>query len=46
MVISGEGDVYSGEEMSGWLRQTGWTTLGMGLLNGSTSLLVAEVNAA
>jgi hypothetical protein len=46
LVMSREGDVYSEQEMSGWLRQTGWTTLGLEPLNGSTSLLVAEANAA
>lgn len=42
MVVSGEGDVYSEEEMGGWLRQTGWSPLERRSLGDATSLLVAE----
>ena len=42
MVVSGEGDVYSEEEMSGWLKQTGWSALERKPLGDATSLLVAE----
>jgi SAM-dependent methyltransferase len=36
------GDVYSEAEMAGWLRETGWTPLGLRPLAGPQSLIVAE----
>lgn len=41
-VITGEGDVYSEEEASLWLRETGWRTVERKPLAGAVSLLVAE----
>lgn len=42
MMISGEGDVYSEEEVRDWLQQTGWKALKRRPLAGASSLLVAE----
>jgi SAM-dependent methyltransferase len=44
-VVTGEGDVYSEEEASGWLRQTGWRIVERKPLAGAVSLLVAETAA-
>ncbi len=44
-VITGEGDVYSEEEASNWLQETGWHTLELKPLAGAVSLLVAEAAA-
>ena len=41
-MFTGEGDVYSEEEVSGWLRQTGWQALERKPLAGPASLIVAE----
>jgi ubiquinone/menaquinone biosynthesis C-methylase UbiE len=37
----GEGDVYSEDEVAGWLEETGWMSLGLRPLAGGASLLVA-----
>ncbi len=42
LMIAGEGDVYSEEELRGWLRDAGWRPLMHTPLTGPTSLLVAE----
>jgi hypothetical protein len=42
LVIAGEGDVYSEEELHDWLQDTGWRLLEHRPLTGPTSLLVAE----
>ena len=42
LIITGEGDVYSEEEVSGWLRETGWRALERKHLAGPQSLIVAE----
>jgi hypothetical protein len=42
LLMAGEGDVYSVEELSGWLRDSGWCPLEHRVLTGPTSLLVAE----
>ena len=44
-VITGEGDVYSEEEASGWLQESGWRAVERKLLAGPVSLLVAETAA-
>jgi hypothetical protein len=41
-MIAGEGDVYSEEELRGWLHDAGWRPLMHTPLTGPTSLLVAE----
>jgi len=41
-VITGEGDVYSEEEATGWLQETGWRAVDRKPLAGAVSLLVAE----
>jgi len=42
LVITGEGDVYSEEEVHGWLRASGWQPVERKPLAGPISLLVAE----
>jgi O-methyltransferase domain/Dimerisation domain len=42
LVITGEGDVYSEQETSAWLAQTGWQALERVPLAGPISLVVAE----
>jgi SAM-dependent methyltransferase len=42
LVITGEGDVYSEQEASDWLTQTGWRALEHKPLAGPISVLVAE----
>lgn len=41
LVNTGEGDVYSEEELRAWLQDTGWQPLEITPLTGPTSLLVA-----
>lgn len=41
LVLAGEGDVYSAEELCEWLRDTGWRPLEHKPLSGPTNLLVA-----
>jgi hypothetical protein len=42
LVIAGEGDVYSEEEVRGWLQQTGWHFVERTPLAGPGGLVVAE----
>jgi hypothetical protein len=42
LLRSGEGDVYSEEEVRGWLQVTGWRPLERKPLAGASSLVVAE----
>ncbi len=42
LMFTGEGDVYSEEEVRGWLGETGWRTLEHKPLAGPQSLIVAE----
>lgn len=42
LVITGEGDVYSEEEVNRWLRETGWRALEHKPLAGPISVIVAE----
>jgi SAM-dependent methyltransferase len=42
LMIAGEGDVYSEDELRGWLRDAGWQPLVYTPLTGPTSLLVSE----
>jgi trans-aconitate methyltransferase len=42
LLIAGEGDVYSEEEVRAWLQETGWQPLEHTPLTGPTTLLVAE----
>jgi SAM-dependent methyltransferase len=42
LLVTGEGDVYSAEEVRDWLRGTGWRMLERKPLAGPTSLIVAE----
>ena len=42
LMITGEGDVYSEEEVRGWLNETGWQALERKPLAGPQSLIVAE----
>jgi SAM-dependent methyltransferase len=42
LVITGEGDVYSDEEVTGWLEGTGWRTLDRRTVTGPVSVVVAE----
>ncbi|GHO64627.1 O-methyltransferase [Ktedonobacter sp. SOSP1-52] len=42
LVATGEGDVYSEEEVRTWLRQSGWCYLTHLPLSGASSLIVAE----
>ena len=42
LVITGEGDVYSAQEVEDWLDQTGWRVLDRKPLTGPMSLIIAE----
>jgi hypothetical protein len=42
LLVSGEGDVYSAEEVHDWLQATGWRLLERKPLAGPSSLIVAE----
>jgi ubiquinone/menaquinone biosynthesis C-methylase UbiE len=42
LLVTGEGDVYSAEEVRDWLQATGWRMLERRPLAGPTSLIVAE----
>jgi len=42
LVITGEGDVYSEEDVSSWLQDTGWRAVERKPLAGPVSLIVAE----
>jgi hypothetical protein len=42
LVITGEGDVYSEEEATEWLTQTGWRAVERKPLAGPISVLLAE----
>jgi SAM-dependent methyltransferase len=44
LVITGEGDVYSEEEVAGWLAQTGWRALERIALVGPISVVVAQTS--
>lgn len=41
-MFTGEGDVYSEEEVRAWLQQTGWQAVERKPLEGPSSLIVAE----
>lgn len=45
LAVTGEGDAYSVEEMTGWLRETGWQVVEHKALTGPASLIVAEALA-
>jgi SAM-dependent methyltransferase len=42
LVITGEGDVYSAEDVGGWLRETGWRPVEHQPVAGPISVIVAE----
>ncbi len=42
LIVTGEGDVYSTDEVSAWLDQTGWRFVEHTPLAGAASLIVAE----
>src|SRR3712207_8324197 len=42
LVITGEGDVYSAEDVDSWLQDTGWRALERKPLAGPVSLILAE----
>jgi SAM-dependent methyltransferase len=42
LLVTGEGDVYSAEEVRDWLQATGWRTIAHTPLAGPASLIVAE----
>jgi len=42
LLVSGEGDVYSADEVHDWLEATGWRMLERKPLAGPSSLIVAE----
>ena len=44
LVITGEGDVYSAQQVKGWLDQTGWRVVERQPLAGPMSLIVAEAS--
>ena len=44
LLASGEGDVYSREEVEAWLGNTGWRPIQHILLDGPASLIVAETS--
>ena len=44
LMIAGEGDVYSADEVSEWLEESGWRPLEHRALVGPTNLLVAKAN--
>jgi hypothetical protein len=45
LVFTGEGDVYSEEEVRGWLPESGWRAVERTPLADALSLLVAETVA-
>ncbi len=45
LLFAGEGDVYSAQEVQGWLAETGWRPLEHRPLNGPASVIVAETIA-
>lgn len=45
LVIAGEGDVYSEEEVRGWLEQTGWRFIERMPLAGPSGIIVAEATS-
>lgn len=44
LVFLGQGDVYSEDEVYGWLRETGWRPIERTPLSGPQSVVVAEAN--
>lgn len=42
LLVTGQGDIYSTDEVHEWLRQTGWRPLSHAPLAGAASLVVAE----
>jgi len=42
LVISGEGDVYSAQDVKDWLDQTGWRVIDRKPLAGPMSLIIAD----
>jgi hypothetical protein len=42
LLVTGEGDVFSAEEVRDWLQATGWRMLERTPLAGPTSVIVAE----
>jgi hypothetical protein len=42
LLTTGEGDVYSAEEVHGWLQETRWRPVAHIALGGPSSLIVAE----
>jgi ubiquinone/menaquinone biosynthesis C-methylase UbiE len=46
LLVSGEGDVYSAEEVRDWLQATGWRMVERKPLAGPSSLIVAEKEGA
>jgi hypothetical protein len=42
LLVTGQGDVYSAEEVREWLQATGWRMIEHTPLAGPTSLIVAE----
>jgi SAM-dependent methyltransferase len=42
LLTTGEGDVYSAQEVHGWLAETGWRPIAGVALGGPSSLIVAE----
>ena len=45
LIQAGEGDVYSAEEVHGWLQESGWHSVEHQPLAGPTSLIIAETTA-
>ncbi len=45
LLFAGEGDVYSAQEVQGWLAETGWRPVEHRPLNGPASVIVAETTA-
>jgi SAM-dependent methyltransferase len=43
-IVTGEGDVYSTDEVFGWLRESGWRPLEHKPLAGAASLIIAETD--
>ena len=42
LAITGEGDVYSAEDIGGWLEETGWRLVKQQPVAGPISMIVAE----
>jgi hypothetical protein len=42
LLLAGEGDVYSAEEVQVWLRETGWQPVEQASVLGASSMIVAE----